>query len=379
MVKDSMDAGKSVAYKVFEKMKGRLSYVESVEKLLHGEANVKAIVDAFQEDLNVIGALANIITEGVTGRRVGYIINMILNYTNVCTVRCKFCAFHVKPGSQKAFTITPSEAAKIVREHYERFRIRQVLVQGGVNPELRLDYFVALFRAIKDAVKGRVAIHGLSPVEIEWLSKVEGESIKRILEELRSAGLDSIPGGGAEILAERTRRILSPLKGLHDSWLRVMSEAMKLGIPISATMMYGHIESLAERAEHLIRILELQRKYGKIMAFIAWNYEPAAELKKLIPYAATGIEHLRVIAVARLVFRDEIRFIQAGWLTAGREVAQLALWYGANDWGGSLYNEKVLPAAGVELPLLVRESIERMIRSVGREPYERDNFYRPVR
>ena len=353
-------------------------YDSSLVKLLEGRPSVKAVVEAFYESLGVLGALADSVTRGISGRRVGYIVNMILNYTNVCIVRCSFCAFHVPPGHREAYVLDPKTAAVKVAEHYKLYRIRQVLVQGGVNPALGLDYYKALFREIKRATGGRVAIHGLSPVEIEWIARKEGMSIREVLEELREAGLDSIPGGGAEILSERTRRLLSPAKGGPEAWIRVMDEAMKLGIPISATMMYGHIEKLEERAEHLIRILELQRRRGRIMAFIAWRYQPAAKLAEMMPEKATGLEHLRVIAVARLVYRHEIPWIQAGWLTAGLDVARLALHYGANDWGGTLYEEKVLPAAGVPLPRLVRSHVERLIRSAGREPYERDNYYRPV-
>ncbi len=349
-----------------------------LEKLVYGEPSTKAIVYAFRENPSIIGGAANEITESISGRTVGYIVNMILNYGNVCVIGCSFCAFHVKPGDKHAYLLDPQEAAKLVRHHYETYRIRQVLVQGGVNPRLRLDYFTRMFRAIREETKGRVAIHALSPVEIQWLARVEGESIRRILEELREAGLNSIPGGGAEILSERVRKRLSPLKGAPDDWIRVMDEAMRLGIPISATMMYGHIETLEERAEHLLRILELQRRRKRIMAFIAWNYEPAYKLASLVPLRASKLEHLRVVSVARLVFRHEIRYIQAGWLTAGVRAAQLALWYGANDWGGTLYNEKVLPAAGVDMPKLLRSHIERLIRAAGREPYERDNYYKPV-
>ncbi len=350
----------------------------ALDRLLHGEASVKRVVEAFRESLGLLGALAEAVTRRVSGDRVGYIVNMILNYGNVCIVGCRFCAFHVKPGDPRGYLLTPEEAAAKVREYHERYRIRQVLIQGGVDPRTDLDYYKRLFRLVKEATRGEVAVHALSPVEIEWLARREGMSIREVLEELREAGLDSIPGGGAEILAERTRRLLSPLKGPPESWIRVMDEAMRLGIPISATMMYGHIETLEERAEHLLRILELQRRRGRIMAFIAWRYEPAAELAKEAPMKARGVEHLRVIAVARLVFRHEIRYIQAGWLTSGLDVARLALHYGANDWGGTLYEEKVLPAAGVPLPRLVRENVERLIKSAGKEPYERDNYYRPV-
>ncbi len=358
-----------------------LEHYESIEKLLYGEASVKAVTDAMKDFVHAphcLGAVSNALTESLTGRRVGYIVNMILNYTNVCVIRCSFCAFHVPPGDKRAYLITPEEAARLVRLYYDRYRIRQVLVQGGVNPNLRLDYYTRLFRAIREATGGRVAIHGLSPVEIEWIARLEGMKIRDVLLELKEAGLSSIPGGGAEILAERPRKMLSPAKGGPESWIRVMDEAMKLGIPVSATMMHSHVETLEERAEHLLRLLELQRRRGLILAFIPWNYEPGGALSRELPYAAGGLEHLMMVSVSRLVFRHEIKYIQAGWLTAGKELAQIALWYGANDWGGTLYNEKVLPAAGVPLEVLVRSQVETLIRNAGKEPYERDNFYKQL-
>jgi len=352
---------------------------DRLARLLRGEARVRDVYEAFRAPLWLVGGLARAVTDALTGRRVGYIVNMILNHTNVCVVGCRFCSFYRRPGSREAYTVEARRAAEMVREHWLRYRIRQVLFQGGVNPELGLEYFEEAFRLIKRFTRGEVAVHGLSVVELEWLSRRERMSLGEVLERLRAAGLDSVPGAGAEILSDRVRRIVSPAKSSGEVWLSVMARVMEAGLPVSATMMYGHVETLWERAVHLLRLLELQRRYGRVMAFIAWNYEPRGnELSSEVPVAAGGGELLRAVAVARLVFRGEIRWIQAGWLTAGPALGVASLEYGANDWGGTLYGERVLPAAGVPLPLLVRRSIEDLIGRAGFEPFERDNWYRPV-
>jgi cyclic dehypoxanthinyl futalosine synthase len=307
-------------------------------------------------------------------------VNTVVNYTNACVVGCRFCSFYRRPGSGDVYRLEPGEIVERVRRLWRLYRIRQVLLQGGVDPGIPLSYYLEAIRGIKKATRGEVAVHGLSVVEVSYLARRERMSIGEVLGRLREAGLDSLPGAGAEILSPRVRRILSPAKPSADEWLRVMATAMEMGIPVSATMMYGHVESLWERAEHLLAVLELQRRHGRVMAFIAWNYEPGGnELGRELRWRAWGGELLRSVAVARLVLRGEVAWIQAGWLTAGPRLGAVALHYGANDWGGTLYGERVLPAAGVPLPRLVRETVERMIRDTGYEPYERDNWYRPVR
>ncbi|OWJ54990.1 dehypoxanthine futalosine cyclase [Pyrodictium delaneyi] len=356
-----------------------LGYAGPVEHVLEGKPSVHDIVELYRMPLWLLGSLARAVTDAITGRRVGYVVNMILNYTNICVVNCRFCAFRRQPGAPDAYRLDASQAITSVVEHWEKYHIRQVLFQGGVDPSTPLEYFEEVFRGIKSRTRGEVAIHGLSAVEIDWYSKLNRISVKELVSRLAEAGLDSVPGAGAEILSPRVRSIISPLKTTAERWLEVMDEIMKLGLPVSTTMMYGHMETLWERAEHLLALLRLQRRRGLIMAFIAWNFEPGnTELQDTVPYPAGGTELLRNVAVARLVFRHEIPWIQAGWLTAGTRLGQVSLDYGANDWGGTLYGEKVLPAAGVPLPLLVRRSIERVIGSAGYEPYERDNWYYPV-
>lgn len=352
---------------------------DTLHRALEGRASARDIVELYSAPAPLLGAVARRVTDLLTGRRVGYIVNMIMNYTNICVVGCTFCSFYRKPKHPEAYKLEAREAAAQVVEAWRKYRIRQVLFQGGVDPAIPIEYYEEAFRAIKSETGGEVAIHGLSVVEIEWLSKVSRMSVGEVVERLRDAGMDSVPGAGAEILSDRVRRIISPLKSSADTWIRTMETIMEKGLPISATMVYGHVETLEERAEHLLKLLELQRRKGRIMAFIAWNFEPENnELGRKIPYPAGGTELLKTVAIARIVFRGEIRWIQAGWLTAGVKLGQATLEYGANDWGGTLYGEKVLPEAGVPLPKLVRRSIERLIWEAGYEPVERDNWYRPV-
>jgi len=356
-----------------------LGYDGVLERLISGEPRPRDVVEAYRAPLWLLGLAARAVTDVITGRRVGYVVNKILNYTNVCVIGCRFCAFYRPPGHPEAYRVSVEEAIASVVEDWRRYRIRQVLFQGGVDPSIPVEYFEEAFRGIKEGTGGEVAVHGLSAVEIDWYSRAWRMSVRELVSRLAEAGLDSVPGGGAEILSQRVRSLISPRKTSVDTWINVMDTVMELGLPTSATMMYGHVESLWERAGHLLRILELQRRRGLIMAFIAWNYEPGGNsLGEEIPYPAGGTELLRNIAVARLVFRHEIPWIQAGWLTAGTRLGQVSLSYGANDWGGTLYGERVLPAAGVPLPRLVRESIERVLRGAGYEPRERDNWYRPV-
>ena len=352
---------------------------DRMARVLDGEARVRDVYELLRGPPWLLGGAARALTDKLTGRRVGYIVNMIMNYTNVCVVGCRFCSFYREPGHPEAYRFEAARAAAEVAKAWRQYRIRQVLFQGGVDPRLGLEYFEEAFRLIKKLTRGEVAIHGLSVVELEWLARRERMSIREVLERLKEAGLDSVPGAGAEILSDRVRRIISPRKSSAEAWLDTMARVMEAGLPISATMMYGHVESLWERSRHLLALLELQRRHHRIMAFIAWNFEPQGnELGKEVPVPAGGGELLRMVAASRLVFRDEILWIQAGWLTAGPSLGLASLHYGANDWGGTLYGERVLPAAGVPLPLLVRRGIEEMIRRAGFEPFERDNWYRPV-
>ncbi len=336
------------------------------------------IEELLRWDLWELGRRAFEIRRRMHGSVTTFISNMILNYTNVCVVDCSFCAFYRPPRHREAYTYSVEEAVKKVLEVDAQHGIRQVLIQGGVNPEIGIEYFEELFRAIKTKAP-HIAIHALSPLEVEYLAKRERSSYREVLERLKTAGMDSMPGGGGEILVDEVRRIISPKKISSETWLRIMEEAHRVGIPSSATMMYGHVETLRDVAEHMYKIAQLQAKTGGFMAFIAWNFEPGtSELGKKIPYPKTSATLLRMVAVARIVFKDLIPHIQTGWLTTGPETAQLAMYFGADDFGGTLYEEKVLEWKRVEAPIDRREDVIRIIKTVGFTPAERDNYYRVV-
>ena len=350
-----------------------------IEKALKDELNLSEITALLKTDeLWKLGKASLSLKRSMYGNMCTYIKNMILNYTNVCIIRCKFCAFFREPGH--GYLLSVEEAFKRIKLNYEINNIRQVLIQGGVNPEVSIEYFIDLFKKIKEQLP-RVAIHALSPVEIDYLAKKHKMSYKETLERLREAGMDSLPGGGAELLVERVRKEISPLKISTETWMNIIETAHKLGIPTSVTMMFGHIETVEERALHLFKLRELQKRAPGSLAFIAWNFEPDNTMlakERKIRYPWGGWELLRIISTARLVFKEYIPHIQAGWLTVGHEVAQLALLFGADDWGGTLYDERVIPATGLHVDFPQEEEIKRWITSVGCRPVERDNWYRVI-
>ena len=328
------------------------------------------------EDLWALGFVANKIRRSMYGNVCTYIKNMILNYTNICVIRCKFCAFWRNKGDPDAYLLSPREAYKRVKAVKEMYDIRQVLIQGGVNPELGIEYFEEMFRLIK---RLGVAIHALSPVEIHYIAKRERMSYREVFERLREAGLDTLPGGGAELLVERVRKLISPAKIDTETWLEIIEVAHKLGINTSVTMMFGHVETIEERAIHLFRLKELQKRAPGSLAFIAWNYEPGGnELGKVVKYPHGAYELLKIISVARMTFRKLIPHVQAGWLTVGKDAAQLSLIYGADDWGGTLYDERVIPATGLKVDFPREEEIRRWISYAGCIPKERDNWYKVI-
>ena len=340
---------------------------------------VSEIEKLLRLDLWTLGRRAYEIRQRLHRDVTTFISNMVLNYTNICVVGCSFCAFYRPPGHPEGYQYDVEKAVEKVAEVDAKYGITQVLIQGGVNPEIGLEYFEELFRKLKNKLP-HVAIHALSPLEVEYLSKRERSSYREVLERLKTAGMDSMPGGGGEILIDEVRKAISPGKIDSATWLRIMEEAHKVGVPTSATMMYGHVESLRDVATHLYKIAELQKKTGGFMAFIAWNFEPGtSELGKKIPYPKTSATLLRMVAVARIVFDRLIPHIQTGWLTTGPETAQLAMYFGADDFGGTLYEEKVLEWKRVEAPIDRREDVVKIIKSAGFKPAERDNRYNVIR
>jgi len=292
---------------------------------------------------SLLGQLANEVRvrkhpDGV----VTYIIDRNVNYTNVCVARCSFCAFYRPVGSGEGYVLGFEE---IFRKIDETIALGggQLLLQGGHNPDLPLEWYEDLFRAVKQKYP-RFKLHALSPPEIIHLSRLSRLPVAQVLDRLIAAGLDSVPGGGAEILVDRVRTLLNCYnKATADEWLDVMRHAHRAGLRTTATMMYGTVETIEERLEHLFRLRDLQDESGGFTAFITWSYQP--EHTELGGSEATGVDYLRTLAIARLVL-DNFDNLQASWVTQGGKVGQLSLAFGANDMGSVMIEENVVRAAG---------------------------------
>ncbi len=331
-------------------------------------------------DVHLMGMVAGHLVRRRFGTRVSFVNNIILNYTNVCITDCKFCAFYRPPGAKDSYTLTLDEIEARVKTAWEMFRIRQVLIQGGHNPALGIEYYEDAFRMIREKYP-EVGVHGLSASEIDMIARVEKSSTAEVLSRLKNAGLQSVPGAGAEILADGVKDVISPKKISSGQWIRIMEEAHRLGLPASATMMYGHVESNADIAEHLGRIAELQEKTGGFMAFIPWSFEPnntPMQREGAAWNGAGGGQLLKMIAVSRICLDGLIPHIQSSWLTNGIGMAQLALQYGADDFGGTLIGEEVVSCTGSRSTELTGQRITDSIRQIGYTAVERDNFYNPV-
>jgi cyclic dehypoxanthinyl futalosine synthase len=312
------------------------------------------------------------------GNSVGWIIDRNVNLTNVCFSQCSFCNFCRKKGDPDAYITTTEEYNDKIAELYS-LGGDQLLLQGGMNPELGIGYYIDLFATLKKRWPS-IKLHALGPPEIVFLAKKEKLSYAKVLSKLIEAGLDSLPGAGAEILSDRVRKIVSPAKATTDEWLEVMREAHILNLPTSATMMYGHIETVEERIEHLIKLRDLQTKkpeghYGFI-TFIPWPFqdEGTVLLQKLgIKSSYNGPDYIRLVALSRIILNN-ITNIQASILTVGREIGMLSLHSGANDLGSIMIEENVVSAAGATNRFNANE-IQSVIKEAGYVPVRRNQKY----
>jgi cyclic dehypoxanthinyl futalosine synthase len=327
----------------------------------------------------------DLITIGNTLRRihkpepiVTWIIDRNLNTTNVCVANCKFCNFYRKPGHQESY-ITDIETYKVKIEETIKYGGDQLLLQGGHHPDLSLEFYTDLFRKLK-SLYPTIKLHALGPPEIAHISKLSEKSHIEVLTELKNAGLDSLPGAGAEILNDRVRRLLAKGKCSGKEWLDVMRAAHKIGLTTSATMMFGHIETIRERMEHLVWLREVQSEKPKdakgFLAFIPWPFQDEGTLlKKMrgIRNQVTSDEYVRMIAICRMMLPN-IQNIQASWLTVGKDVASICLHAGANDYGSIMIEENVVSAAGAPHRFTAK-GIQEAIREAGFEPKLRNQQY----
>jgi cyclic dehypoxanthinyl futalosine synthase len=333
------------------------------------------------DDVYSMGLVANILRQSLFGDTITFINNIILNYTNVCITYCKFCAFYRPPGHEESYTLPIEEIIRRVATSREMFGITQVLIQGGHNPNLKLEYYEQAFKAIKQRYP-EVGINGLSPSEVDMIAKVERSSTKEVLARLKDAGMDTFAGGGAEILEDSVKEQISPFKIKSQEWLRIMEEAHQLGLRSVATMMYGTVETEEDRARHIIKIAQLQEKTGGFLVFIPWSFEPnrtQMQAEGMINYPSGGLSLLKMIAIARIMYYDLINHLQSSWLTNGVGMAQLALNYGADDFGGTLIGEEVVSATGARSTELTSDRIIAAIKRAGYRVAERDNSYNIIK
>jgi aminodeoxyfutalosine synthase len=325
--------------------------------------------------LTAVGYLANMVRERINGSRAYYIYNQHINYSNICKNACRFCAFRRDEGESGGYRMTVNEVVGKVRERIDE-PIRELHIVGGCDPDIPFDYYIDMLHAVRQA-RPDVHIQAFTCVEIAHIADVARLTVKETLIALREAGLGSIPGGGAEVFAARIRQELCESKLSPKGWLDVAETAHELGIRSNATMLYGHVESTAERVEHLVRLRESQDRTGGFLAFIPLSFHPAntglADLK-----GPTGMDDLKNIAVARLML-DNFPHIKAFWIMIGAKLAQISLSFGADDMDGTVIEEKITHMAGADTAeLFPVNELRRYIIEAGREPVERDTLYNVI-
>lgn len=326
-------------------------------------------------DLLGIGHLANIVRERKNGDRAYFINNRHINHTNICLNRCLFCAFSKDKGEDGAYAMSVEDVLSAARGHDDS--VSEFHIVGGLHPDLPFQYYIDMLSALHREYP-KVHIQGFTAVEIEYLSGIAGLSIKDTLLKLRGAGLGSLPGGGAEIFAERVRQKICPTKISGKEWLNIHRTAHKIGMRSNATMLYGHIETIEERVDHLIKLRELQDETGGFLAFIPLAFHPKnTELDSLS--RTTGSMDLKVLAVSRLML-DNFQHIKAFWIMVGPKLAQISLSFGVDDIDGTVIEERITHSAGAETgQSLTKDELEGMIREAGRTPVERDTLYNSLK
>ncbi|MBI5181502.1 MAG: dehypoxanthine futalosine cyclase [Nitrospirae bacterium] len=355
-----------------EKLEAVIDKIKSGQRISEKEALI-LFEDA---DLLTLGEFADNIRKRLhPDNIVTFVVDRNINYTNICINKCSFCAFYRNQADKDSYILNDEEIYKKINEAIA-LGATQILLQGGLHPEFDINYFECLFKKIKERFK--IQLHALSPPEVYHIARQSGLSIKETITRLKTAGLDSIPGGGAEILVDRVRKQVSPKKINSEEWAEAMIEAHKLGLPTTATMMFGSIETTEEIIKHLLLIRNIQDKTKGFTAFIPWSFQPGntklgSKGQGSSAYTATGVEYLKILALSR-IFLDNFKNIQASWVTQGAKLAQVALRFGANDMGSTMIEENVVAAAGVAYRIS-KEEIIGIIKDAGFTPCQRDNRY----
>ena len=376
-----------------------------LQKRLRGERlTLEDGVRLYSCDLLTLGQAAQQLTPRIRPHAVTFVVDRNISYTNVCTIGCDFCAFHCAPGAAGAYVLSKEAILEKVGElvglggppaKQDEARPSsqggtQVLIQGGVHPDLPLDYYLDMVRAIHEEYP-KIHIHSFSAIEIDTLAKKNKIPLPELFLRFKEAGLNSMPGGGAEILVERVRKLISPAKISSDRWLEVMEIAHGAGLKTTATMVFGHVETREERIMHLIRLRELQDKTHGFRAFIPWSFVPFEsdstpgvklgdrQIKHRVlsgVESAGGDDYLKTVAISRLML-DNIDHIQSGWLTEGLKLGQIALAFGCDDMGGILIEDKVLEPTGIKVRTR-KDDLIRLIRDAGFIPVQRDTNYNVI-
>jgi len=349
-----------------------------IDKVLDGDRiTPENALDLYHMPLNELGQLADLRRQmakehafhGRGSEIVTYIVDRNINYTNVCNVYCKFCAFYRTEKDADHYVLNHEQIDQKIDELVGIGGI-QILMQGGHHPKLGIDYYLNLLHHIREKYP-QINIHAFSPPEFNHFAEVFRMPMREVIQKFKDAGLGSIPGGGGEILVDRVRNRISPLKCNSNQWLEVMRIAHELGLNSSATMMFGHVETIEDRIEHLERLRQLQDETGGFTAFICWTFQPDNVVLKATP--AGSAEYLRTQALAR-IYLDNFENLQSSWVTQGPRIGQIALRYGANDFGSVMMEENVVSQAGTSFRI-TREEIERLIADAGFEPRTRNNWY----
>jgi cyclic dehypoxanthinyl futalosine synthase len=352
-----------------------------LDKALEGEriTDEDALTLLRSRDLVAVGRVADELrNRKIDKRRVTFIVDRNVNYTNVCYTDCDFCAFYRRPGDTREGYLLPQPIIFKKIEETLALGGTALLMQGGHHPDLGVEYYEDLFSSIK--ARYPIHLHALSPSEIQHAARRSKLTIPEALTRLRDAGLDSLPGGGAEILVDRVRKIISPKKTTSGEWLGIMREAQRLGMSTTATMMYGHVETLEERVEHMRRIRDLQDELHGFRAFISWTFQrDGNRLGDVVSedVRPTSFDYLLTQAVSR-IYLDNVDHIQSSWVTQGMKVGQVALSFGADDMGSVMIEENVVSAAGTT-HRATAEDFVRAIKALGKTAVQRDTLYRDVR
>jgi cyclic dehypoxanthinyl futalosine synthase len=349
------------------------------EKVLQGERiSIEEARELYDAPLVELGYLADQRRQQKKAQALGgrgnkivtYIIDRNINYTNICNVYCKFCAFYRTEKDDDSYVLSPEKIGEKIKE-LEAIGGTQILMQGGHHPKLGIDYYLDLLQYIRQN-HPTINIHGFSPPEFNHFAEVFGMSLEEVIRRFKDAGLGSIPGGGGEILVDAVRNRIAPLKCDSDHWLEVMRIAHRLGLSSSATMMFGHVETINDRLQHLHRLREVQDETKGFTAFICWTFQPDNTKLKAEPVGSH--EYLRMQALSR-IFLDNFDNVQSSWVTQGPKIGQIALRYGANDFGSVMMEENVVSSAGTSFRVTIDE-MRSLISEMGYEPRQRDNWYR---